>query len=56
MMTINLMDGKLYDEEKKLTLSFANDFDFRNSEITQMAKKADDLVIVIKWYVENYNK
>lgn len=56
MMMINLMDGNVSEEEKNFTLSFAEDLDFRKSEILQMAERANDLVIALDWYTENYKK
>lgn len=56
MMMVNLMDGNVTSEEADLTISFANDLDFRKSEISKMEQKANDLLMVLKWFIDNYNK
>ena len=55
MIMINYMDSNITEDEKKLTFNFANDLDFRKSEIAEMAKRAKDLTLVIKWFADDYN-
>lgn len=55
MMMVNLMDAKVSESEKQLTIDFADSLDFRKSEISQMADKAEILIIALSWYAENYN-
>jgi hypothetical protein len=56
MMTINFLDGQITDDEKEFTLLFANDLDFRRSEIEAMATKAYDFAQAYDWFGDNFTK
>ena len=56
MMMVNLMDGTITSEEADFTLTFANELDFRKSEISNMQRKAVELLFNLKWYIENYSR
>ncbi len=56
MMVINLIDEKVTDGERELTIELANELDFRKSEVDEMAAKAYHYAMAYNWFGENYLK
>lgn len=56
MMTINFLDGNVTDGEEDFTIRFANEFDFRRSEISAMSIIARNNAMAYAWFGETYIK
>lgn len=56
MMTLNYLDGILTDDERDFTLAFANELDFRRSEVEEIERKAIGYAMAYTWFGDNYVK
>ena len=56
MITINFLDGKITDEERDFTMAFANDLDFRKSEVNVMVEKAVAYATAYGFFGRNFEK
>ena len=56
MITINYLDGQITDGEKELTLAFANELDFRKSEVDALVSKAVGYAVAYGHFGDNFAK
>ena len=56
MITINFIDGQITDEERDFTMAFANELDFRKSEVSVMVEKASAYALAYDFFGRNHSK
>lgn len=56
MITINFLDERITDEEKQFTMAFAEELDFRKSEVNVMVEKGIAYAAAYGFFARNYKK